>query len=217
MRDIQKILKLAVPVLAVAVLAAACTKTEETPPTPAEQGAPAKPAPTPSVSTPTHSPSAATASQPTAAPVATPTGNPAQEAAVIENAYVANPEFSARVENIYKLTDAGTPEAISVLGRLFQMEKDPELRTEILDSLFDIDGQDERKAALFAAGAASNQPKEVRQSAVDGLEDIDAKYALPILQSLTTDPDEDIRDAAKDAIESLQAVPATPAAPAQMK
>jgi hypothetical protein len=213
MRDIQTILKIAAPVLAVAVLAVACKKNEELTPPPTAQSAPAKPAST----LPAASANPAPAMQPAEQPTATSTGNPAQEAATLESAYIATTEFSARVDNIYKLTDAGTPEAIASLGRLFHMEKDPELRTEILDSLFDIDGQDERKAALFAAGASANQPKEVRQSAIDGLEDIDAKYALPILQSLTSDPDEDIRDAAKDAIESLQTTQAAPAAPVQMK
>jgi HEAT repeat protein len=216
MRVNRTFLKLT-PVLLATALITACSKTEQAMPAP-DKSAPAQSAPAaaPTAAQPAMTPTPAHTPQFSATPAATTSVSPAQEAMVLENAYIATPDFSARVETIYKLTDAATPEAIASLGRLFHMEKDPELKTEILDSLFDIDGQDERKAALFAAGAGSDQPKEVRQSAIDGLEDVEAKYALPILQALTTDPDEDIRDAAKDAIESLQAAPPTPT-PAQHK
>jgi hypothetical protein len=202
MRHMHNILKLCAPAVAAALLTA-CSKPEKTstpppepPPTVSQPASPASPA-TP-----------ATAKPPVTAPVprATPgkSSHPAEEAAALEREYVANPDFSARVETIYKLTDAGTPEAIASLGRLFQMEKDNDLKTEILDSLFDIDGQDNNKAALLGFAVSPSQPKEVRESAIDALEDIDAKYALPILQGLLADPDEEIRDAAKDAIEMLQ-------------
>jgi len=221
MRDHNVILKLLAPALVVALLITACSKSEEHAPAP-PQPAPAatdstQPAPA-AAAVPSSKPVEAVAptAQPTPlTPVTTPSGGAAQVAASLEAAYIANPEFGARVETIYKLTDASTPEAIASLGRLFHMEKDPELKTEILDSLFDIDGQDERKAALLAAGAGADQPKEVRLSAIDGLEDVDAKYALPILQAMASDPDEEIREAAKDAIEMLQ--PAVPAQPAQAK
>jgi HEAT repeat protein len=90
------------------------------------------------------------------------------------------------------------------LGGLFQTEKDNDLKTEILDSLFDIDGQEDRKAALLAVGAGSDQAKDVRQSAIDGLSNLDPKVAIPILQSLAGDPDPDIRELAKDTIDQLQ-------------
>lgn len=222
MRDNKAIMKLSVPVLAVALLITACTKTEEQPPAPPQSSSATsdsdKPS-APAATVPSSKPAAPVAPTVTSAPstpAPAPSGSSAQVAASLETAYITNPEFSARVETIYKLTDAGTPEAITSLGRLFHMEKDPDLKTEILDSLFDVDGQDERKAALLSAGAGADQPKEVRMSAIDGLEDVDAKYALPILQALTSDPDEEIRDAAKDAIEMLQAEP-SPAQPAHVK
>jgi HEAT repeat protein len=219
MRKIHAILKLSAMTAGVAMMVAACSKSEENPPpeppvTPA-RSEPSKPAPSAAKPSETSAPKS-TAVAPTAP---APASDAAQVAATLENAYISNPDFNSRVEQIYKLTDAGTPEAIASLGRLFHMEKDNDLKVEILDSLFDIDGQDERKAALLSAGAGADQPKEVRESAIDGLEDIEPKYALPILQALLGDPDEDIRDAAKDAIETLQSQQATPsqAAPAQPK
>jgi HEAT repeat protein len=128
----------------------------------------------------------------------------------LENSYKSNLDFSTRVDVIYKLSDIGTAEAISVLGRLFHLEHDTDLRVEILDSLFDFEGSDDKKAAIFAAGAAAGQPKEVREAAIDGLGDIEPHLAIPILQALLSDPDEEIRDDAKDAIEQLQSQMAQP-------
>jgi hypothetical protein len=215
MREINAILKLTAVATGMAVILSACSKNEEAPP-PAPPSVPAKSEPAKPTSAEAHVPQKPTVTsapqvQPFAQATPMPSGSPAQVAATLENAYISNPDFSARVEQIYKLTDAGTPEAIASLGRLFHMEKDNDLKVEILDSLFDIDGQDERKAALFSAGAGADQPKEVRQSSIDGLEDIDSKYALPILQALLGDPDEEIRDAAKDAIEMLQTAQPAPA------
>lgn len=127
----------------------------------------------------------------------------APNVSALEASYVAKPEFTDRVQIIYKLSDAGTPDAIYALGRLFHAEKDPDLKVEIMDSLFDIDGQDDKKVALLAAGAGPDQPKDVRESAIDGLGDVDAQYALPILKPLANDPDEEIREQAKDAIEQF--------------
>jgi len=48
-------------------------------------------------------------------------------------------------------------------------------------------------------------PKDVREAAIDGLEDLDDKRALPILQQLSNDSDPEIREAAADAIKWLTA------------
>ncbi len=204
MQTLKAFLRLTTPALVAAALLGACSKQEE-PQAPAETPATKhiEPAPVPPTSiTPVPVKPAAPAPSIFTPPPAT--GNPAQEVATLETGYISSPDFSARVETIYMLTDLGTAQAIAALGRLFHMEKDPELRTEMLDALFDIDGQDENKAALLAAGAGPDQPKEVRLSAIDALEDVDAKLALPILRSLASDPDPEISDTAKSAIETLQ-------------
>lgn len=192
-----------------ALLSACAPKEEPQQETPAAtDSAPrAKPAPAISTSTP------ATPKATVPPPMSKQADQGGESVSAMENAYVSNPDFSARVETIYKLADTGTPAAISSLGRLFHMERDPDLKTEILDSLFDIDGQDEAKAALLAAGAGADQPKEVRQSAIDGLEDVKPEVALPILRALTGDPDEEIRESARDSIEMLQEQQANPAQP----
>jgi hypothetical protein len=216
---IRETWKLALPAFLSVAILIGCSKTEEepappvTPPvkksTPAPPTDSVKPKPTTPAVRPTVPPSKSVM-PPLTKPVAppAPTLSPAEaarEIAALESTYVATPDFSKRVQTIYKISDLGTPEAITVLGRLFHQEKDSDLKTEVIDSLFDIDGLDERKIAILTAGAGADQPKNVRESAIDALGDIEAKYALPILQSLASDPDEDIRDAAKDQIEMLQA------------
>ena len=210
--------RLFVPALAAALMFSACSKEAPQP-----ERSPA--APRPEVSKSVEAPQAAetpstnvTIAGPSVPPPlapAEPSAETALEVAELEKAYVSNTAFTARVQLIYKLTDVDTAEAVGALGRCFQLEKDPNLRIEVLDSLSDIDGLDDQKVAILAAGASADQPQEVRESAIDGLTDIDPKKALPILQALLSDPDEDIRDATKDAIESVQdAMNNPPQAPA---
>jgi len=129
---------------------------------------------------------------------------PAPTPAELEKSYLTNPDFTERVQVIFQLSDLGSAESLVVLGRVFHKEQDPDLRIQILNSLFDIEGQDDKKAVLLAAGAATNQPKEVRDAAIDALGDLEAKRALPILQAMLDDADEDIREHAKDTIEQIQ-------------
>jgi HEAT repeat protein len=181
-----------------------CGKPSEQPaesPAPAAQ--PDKPQPSGMPPLPPSTTKTPTVTPPSAVPAVGNQG--AGEISQIEAAYLANPDFAKRVELIYKISDVGTVESIAALSRLFNQEKDPDLKIEVVDSLFDIDGLDQHKVALLVTASAANQPKEVRESAIDALGDLEPKYALPILQSLAADPDEDIREAAKDQIELLQA------------
>jgi len=142
-------------------------------------------------------------------PTATEAADAARTLANLESSYKSLPDFSKKVGAIYEISEVGGAPAVESLGRLFQAEKDAELRVEIVDSLFDIDGQDQQKLAILSAAAASDQPQEVRESAIDALTDIDAKVAMPILQALASDSNEEIRDAAKDALEILKATGAS--------
>lgn len=125
-----------------------------------------------------------------------------------EISYQTNTEYAAKIEAIFRIADAGGSSSLAALGRLFTTEKDVELKAEILQSLGDIQGFDEQKTALLTAGAGADQPRQVRQAAIDGLTNIDPKYALPLLQAMTTDADEEIRESAKDAIQIVQALQA---------
>ena len=199
--------------LSLALALGACSKSEEQPAAsspPPEPGKKIQPAPS---TTPAPAPKPSVGA-PKPAPATPATGaEVTQSPSALEAAYISNPDFNARVETIYKLADVGSPESIGSLGRLFHMEKDSDLKTEILDSLFDIEGQDDSKVALLAAGASTDQPKEVRESAIDALEDVKPALAIPILKALVGDPDPEISEAAKAALETVQDEQANPAQP----
>ena len=208
MHTVRNILKLAMVAGLTATIWTGCGQKEESAPAP--QPLPPKKAErakeTPKVLAPTPSvkPVAPAKSADQMTPVTTEADESTPTAPELEKKYLANPDFTERVQVIFQLSDLGSPEALSVLGRLFQKEQDPDLRIQVINSLFDIDGQDDKKVALLAAGAATNQPKDVRDAAIDSLGSIDIKHAMPILQSLLNDADEDIREHAKDTIEQLQ-------------
>ena len=130
----------------------------------------------------------------------------ASSLAELEAGYASRSDVGGKMEMITKITDVGGSSAVTAMGRLFQMEKDPAIRVEILSSLYDIDEQDEAKVGLLSVAVNSAQPQEVREEAISALEDVEPKLALPILRSLSNDSNEDIRDAAKDAIELLEAI-----------
>jgi HEAT repeat protein len=67
----------------------------------------------------------------------------------------------------------------------------------------------EETLAMLKLGTEKGLPTEVRQSAIDGLIDLEDQRVIPILNGLLNDPDEDIRDGAKDALEMLQTTPKT--------
>ena len=204
----QKFFRLMVVVGLAAVVWAACGKKEE--PLPATPAVPAKKVEQPKetskapvVVTPVR-PAKTDATVMPAAPAKDDATEPTLTPVELEKNYLANPDFTERVQVIFQLSDLGTADSLVVLGRIFHKEQDPDLRIQILNSLFDIEGQDDKKAVLLAAGAATNQPKEVREAAIDALGDIEAKRALPILQAMLDDADEDIREHAKDTIEQIQ-------------
>jgi hypothetical protein len=128
---------------------------------------------------------------------------------VLEKEYLANTNREDRLDRIMDITDWPGPETVKVLTRLFQAESDPELRVDLLDSLLSIEGSVDEKLSMLALATAKGQPTEVRQSAIDGLIDLEDPRVIPILNGLLNDPDEEIREGAKDAIEMLQTPPVT--------
>jgi HEAT repeat protein len=66
----------------------------------------------------------------------------------------------------------------------------------------------DEKLKLLSKGSQKGLPSDVRQSAIDGLIDLDDQRVIPVLNGLLNDPDEDIRESAKDALEMLQSQPA---------
>ena len=122
----------------------------------------------------------------------------------MERDYYNTPDFQKRVVIIYNLTSVESPAAIDAVNRLFLNEQDTELKVELVNSLSDIDGENDKKLTILTGAIRPDQPKDVRLEAIDALADTEDTRAIQVLQGLANDPDEEIRDAVQDAIEQLQ-------------
>ncbi len=153
-------------------------------------------------------------------PVATPAGLPggsssgqstqaaerdSPSAAQLERDYTKTSDANDRIEIIYQLADIGDAGALRALGRLFLAETNPELKSEIISAVDDVDGLVEARLAIYAIALRPNQPDDVRQAAVDALENLEDARAIPTWRTLLNDRDAGIRDTAKAQIEALQA------------
>jgi len=127
---------------------------------------------------------------------------------VLEKDYTATTNRDQRLDIMMDIAETPGAEAVKVLTRLFEAESDLDLKVDLLDSLLGIEGFKDEKLIMLTLGARQALPSEVRQSAIDGLIDLDDQRVIPILNGLLNDPDAEIREAAKDAIEMLQSQPA---------
>ncbi|MSR64322.1 MAG: HEAT repeat domain-containing protein [Verrucomicrobiae bacterium] len=121
-----------------------------------------------------------------------------------ESDYRSTTDEDVKLEIISNLGDVGTREAVEAMGRLFQAEKDSDLKVEMLSELSFVDGFDTEKLAIYRLGVKADQPLEVRTEAIDGLGDIEDVRVIPILQELTKDKNSEVSDAARNALEIVQ-------------
>jgi hypothetical protein len=121
-----------------------------------------------------------------------------------ESDYQNTADFQKRVVIIYNLSSVESPDTIDTIGRLFLNEKDKELKIELVNSLLDIEGENDKKLAILGTAIRADQPKDVRLEGIDGMGDTEDKRAIQVLQTLLTDPDEDVRQNAQDTIDQLQ-------------
>lgn len=169
---------------------------------PAKQAPPVLP-PSPSATTAAASASAAATNQASGEDL-----TPEQLAAQVkqlENEYQNTPDFQKRVGIIYELSaNDDAADVVDTVARLFMSEKDQELKIELINSLTDIDGQNDKKLAILSTAMRSNQPKEVRLEAISGMGDTEDKRGIQVLQGFANDSDKDIKEAVQDSIEQLQ-------------
>ena len=134
----------------------------------------------------------------------------------LENEYENTPDFQKRVTLIYEISaNDDAPDVVDALAHLFLNEKDQELKIELVNSLSDVDGQNDKKLAILSTALRSDQSKDVRLKAIDGMGDAQDKRGIQILQAYLNDPDEDVKETAQDTIEQLQNTPETSPAPPQ--
>ena len=127
---------------------------------------------------------------------------------VLEKQYTATTNRDDRLDIMMDIAESPGAEAVKTLTRLFEAETDPDLKVDLLDSLLGIEGFKDEKLIMLTMGSRQGLPDDVRQSAIDGLIDLDDQRVIPVLNGLLNDPNEEIRESAKDAIEMLQAEPA---------
>ncbi len=125
----------------------------------------------------------------------------------LERGYGATTNRDERLDVIMDVAEFPGAESVRVLARLFEAETDPDLKVDLVDSLLGIEGHKTEKLALLTLAIRQGLPTEVRQSAIDGLIDLEDPRAIALLNSLLNDPDPEIREGAQDAIELLQTPP----------
>jgi hypothetical protein len=113
-------------------------------------------------------------------------------------------ERSMRTNDFIELATGGVPshEVAHALGSLLKSEPETKVRLDILDHLVILDDPD--MIFQVAVGLAPDQPKQVRATAIELLENYGDKRIAPILsQTASSDPDPAIRDSAASAAKSL--------------
>jgi hypothetical protein len=142
--------------------------------------------------------------------------DPSAQVKQLENEYQNTPDFQKRVTIIYELSSSDdATDVVDTLARLFLNEKDQELKIELVNSLTDVDGQNDKKLAILGTALRADQPKEVRLEAIDGMGDAEDKRGIQILQGYLNDPDDDVKQSAQDTIEQLKDMPETSPVPSE--
>jgi hypothetical protein len=132
---------------------------------------------------------------------------PAKTLPQLERDYTSTTNRDTRLDVMMDVAEAGNADAVRTLTRLFDAETDPELKVDLLDSLLGIEGFKDEKLIMLTLGVRQGLPQDVRQSAIDGLIDLEDNRSIALLNGLLNDPDPEIRQSAQDAIEILQTPP----------
>lgn len=110
---------------------------------------------------------------------------------------------SAIATEMRKLADAGVPkpQIASALGDLFRDENSADVKVDILNELGNL--EDPSAYNQVVAGLDQHQPDEVHAAAIEELDSLGDKRAIPLIQPFLTDRDDDVRNTAQSAIDSL--------------
>lgn len=139
---------------------------------------------------------------------AMPQYHPEAEALALEEQYRLFSETAPELRTgvIHALGEAGTPEAAETLARLYSEEENLAMRMEILGTAGYFDAETlEPMLSVMSEALAAGQETELRQAAIETLENIPAEQALPLWQELAADADPTISSTAQTMIARLQA------------
>lgn len=97
-----------------------------------------------------------------------------------------------------------TPAAVETIRQLFLSEKEQDVKVDMVTGLTESESPRTRESrlALIASALAPNQPKDVREVAAQVLVEIEDPRVINLLQQYSQDPDPEIREAMRDALET---------------
>jgi len=118
------------------------------------------------------------------------------------------PEAEKRGEIVEALWSMDTPAAVEALRQLFYIEREFDVKVDILAGVSDSKKPETRDSRfkLVVTALAPGQPKDVRELAAQMLVELDDPRAISLLQQYTQDADPDMREAASEALETRRAV-----------
>jgi HEAT repeat protein len=128
--------------------------------------------------------------------------------AEIAKEFRATTEPDRRGELVETLWSLETPAAVETIRQLFLTEREVDVKIDMIAGLSDSKKPETRQArfGLAVAALAPGQPKDIRELAAQMLIDLDDPRAVGLLQQFSQDSDPDVREAAKEALETRRAV-----------
>jgi hypothetical protein len=130
-----------------------------------------------------------------------------KQAVSLQQEYQTEKEFLPRVEIIYRLADASTPQSRGVLSSLFFSEKNLDLRVQMVSALPFVDAGDfNLSLPILQEALKPTQPLELREAGLDAIQTLNDPITLPLLQPLLQDPDDELRETAAQTIRYFREV-----------
>ncbi len=130
---------------------------------------------------------------------------PADAGAIERRFLTATNDPPARIAALRELKNAAPASVLTILNRLFSVERREDVKSEMLAVLGDLDHTKERdnQLALCTKALAADQPTRIRYIAIHTLVDLHDPRARGLLHSLKNDPDREVRNAAAQALSDL--------------
>jgi HEAT repeat protein len=120
----------------------------------------------------------------------------------LQSRYLATEDVSARAEIVANLWEIGTPVAVEILRGLFATERNADLKVDMVSGMVEEEAEPTGgpRWMLLLAAVGTGQPDIVRLVAVQIAAESKDPRAMPLLQGLASDGDEEVREAAVAAL-----------------
>jgi len=134
--------------------------------------------------------------------------SPPADPAELAKQFRAESEPAKRAELVDEIWNLDTPAAVDVLRQLFLIERELDVKIDIVSGLTESKKPETRESrfGLVVMALAPGQPKDLRELAAQILVDFDDPRALSLLQQYSQDADPEMREAAQEALETKRAV-----------